>query len=173
MVKRRRELVKEFGLLCQDKLPGTNYDRFFIEEVCKKIKTTEEIDTIVTTLRTVEPEEFKERLLEELGHTKKKTEEEKALAKKIEDEAKKLSSEAKKDEWTLEELSLLSKAIVKYPGAIPNRWKIITDYIETDKTQKQVIAKAQELSQKSSLAKAGKTVVQSSFSEKMAKEEKK
>jgi hypothetical protein len=42
----------------------------------------------------------------------------------------------------MEELSKLSKAIVKYPGAIPNRWKVITEYIGTDKTQKQVIAKA-------------------------------
>jgi hypothetical protein len=36
----------------------------------------------------------------------------------------------------------LSKAVIKYPGAVPNRWKLITDFIATDKTQKQVIAKA-------------------------------
>lgn len=131
--------------------------------MAKKIKTTEEIENILIVLRPVDPEEFKDRLLEELGQTKRKTEEEKAAERKIAEEAKKALAETKKDDWTHEELSLLSKAIVKYPGAIPNRWKIITDYIETDKTQKQVIAKAQELSQKSSLAHAGKTVVKSSF----------
>jgi len=51
---------------------------------------------------------------------------------------------------------MLSKGIVKYPGAILNRWKLITDFIGTDKTQKQVITKAQELAAKSSLQKAGK-----------------
>lgn len=45
----------------------------------------------------------------------------------------------------MEELSKLSKAIVKYPGAAPNRWKMITEFIGSDKTQKQVITKAQEL----------------------------
>ena len=45
-------------------------------------------------------------------------------------------------QWSIEELSALSRAIVKYPGAIPNRWKVITDAIGTSKTQKQVIAKA-------------------------------
>jgi len=39
-----------------------------------------------------------------------------------------------KDNWTSEELSLLSKAIVKYPGALPNRWKVITEHIGTGKT---------------------------------------
>jgi hypothetical protein len=38
--------------------------------------------------------------------------------------------------WTIEEISALSKAIVKYPGALANRWKIITEVIGTTKTQK-------------------------------------
>jgi hypothetical protein len=50
--------------------------------------------------------------------------------------------EQKKDNWTADEISSLSKAIVKYPGAIPNRWKHITEFVGGDKTQKQVIAKA-------------------------------
>jgi hypothetical protein len=51
-------------------------------------------------------------------------------------EESKKQVEQKKDAWTMDELSKLSKAIVKYPGAAPNRWKMITDYIATDKTQK-------------------------------------
>ena len=37
---------------------------------------------------------------------------------------------------------MLSKGIDKYPGAIANRWKMITDFIGSEKTQKQVITKA-------------------------------
>jgi hypothetical protein len=44
--------------------------------------------------------------------------------------------------WTSEELQNLSKGVIKYPGAVPNRWKLITEFIGTDKTQKQVIGKA-------------------------------
>ena len=72
----------------------------------------------------------------------------------------------------MEELSKLSKAIVKYPGAVPNRWKVITEYIGTDKTQKQVIAKAQELAQKQTLANATKeknSIQTSSYALKQAK----
>ena len=93
-------------------------------------------------------------------------------SKQKQDESKK--KEEVKDNWTSEELSLLSKAIVKYPGALPNRWKVITEHIGTGKTQKQVIAKAQELAQRTSLAKAGKekpisSVQSSSFAQKEAK----
>lgn len=47
--------------------------------------------------------------------------------------------ETKKGDWTSEELTALSKAVIKYPGAVPNRWKLITEFVGTDKTQKQVI----------------------------------
>jgi DnaJ family protein C protein 2 len=43
--------------------------------------------------------------------------------------------------WSAEELSLLHKGIVKYPGGVTNRWKVISDFIGT-KSVKEVIAKA-------------------------------
>ena len=61
------------------------------------------------------------------------------------EEQKKQQEESKKNDWTLDELSALSKAIVKYPGAIPDRWKLITEFVGGGKAQKQVISKAQEL----------------------------
>lgn len=74
----------------------------------------------------------------------------------------------------MEELSKLSKGVIKYPGAALNRWKLITEFIGTDKTQKQVIAKAQELAQKQSISKGGANVanvVQSStFAERVKKQ---
>jgi hypothetical protein len=38
-------------------------------------------------------------------------------------------------------VSRLAKAIVKFPGGIPNRWKLIAEFVG-ERTQKQVIAKA-------------------------------
>lgn len=63
----------------------------------------------------------------------------------------------------------MSKAIIKYPGAVHDRWKIITDFVGT-KTQKQVIAKAQELAKKSNSV-AGKLVQSSTFGEKEKKKQ--
>lgn len=70
------------------------------------------------------------------------------------DDIKRQEESKKINEWTNEELSLLSKAIVKFPGGTTNRWKFIAEFIG-NRTQKEVIAKAQELSQKQSLQKAG------------------
>jgi hypothetical protein len=43
-------------------MPGTRYDRYYMEEFSKKIKNTEEIDEIVTRLKEIEgdSEVFKE-----------------------------------------------------------------------------------------------------------------
>jgi hypothetical protein len=43
-------------------MPGTRYDRYFMEEFSKKIKNTEEIEEIVTRLKEIEgdSEVFKE-----------------------------------------------------------------------------------------------------------------
>ena len=71
---------------------------------------------------------------EAINQTQNKNDQSKALAKKEEEQKK--QEEQKKGDWTQEELSKLAKAIVKYPGAIPNRWKVITEFIATDKTQK-------------------------------------
>jgi hypothetical protein len=57
----------------------------------------------------------------------------------LKDEESKKVVEAKKGDWTMDEIVKLSKGIIKYPGAAPNRWKMITEFIATDKTQKQVI----------------------------------
>ena len=53
----------------------------------------------------------------------------------MEEELKK-QEESKKGDWTSEELTALSKGVIKYPGAVPNRWKLITEFIGSDKTQK-------------------------------------
>ena len=43
--------MKELGVICEERMPTADqrkkYDRFFMDEFCKKIKTTEEIEQIV------------------------------------------------------------------------------------------------------------------------------
>lgn len=63
---------------------------------------------------------------------------------------------------------MLSKGIVKYPGALQGRWQLIADFVET-KTMKEVIAKATELSKRSTLQNAGKNAgVEQTLSAKMS-----
>lgn len=61
-----------------------------------------------------------------------------------EDEKKRLEESKKIYEWLPEELSRLNKGIIKFPPGTANRWKMISDFVG-ERTQKQVIAKAQEL----------------------------
>ena len=138
----RKEAIKNLSTLCEERATGTRYDRYWVQEFAKKFKTGEDLIQLLKRLEAVEggQEEFKEELEKVICENASVAERLKIQQKK-EEEQKKLE-ESKKCDWTADELSKLSKAIVKYPGAIPNRWKIITDFIDTDKTQKQVIAKA-------------------------------
>lgn len=45
--------------------------------------------------------------------------------------------------WNADELSLLAKAIKRYPGGVTNRWELISDYIGS-KTPQDVIAKVKQ-----------------------------
>ena len=136
---RRRESVKQLAIVCESRIPdGCKFDKYWVAEFVKKIKTIEQIDTYVQRLRDFNPkrtsEEFKEEIQCIISESQGNFEHLKKQVEKLE-ESKKVE-EAKKGDWTAEELSLLTKAIIKYPGAIPNRWKVITDFIGTDKNQK-------------------------------------
>lgn len=51
LLRKRKELLRELSLLCQERLPNTKYDRFFVEEFSKKIKTVEAIVEMIKTLK--------------------------------------------------------------------------------------------------------------------------
>ena len=53
LIKKRKEKVKEFSNLCELKLVGSNYDRFFVEEFVKKIPKLEAIEEIIEKLRAL------------------------------------------------------------------------------------------------------------------------
>lgn len=69
-------------------------------------------------------------------------------ARKAAERAKKLEKKAMSD-WTPTELTILTRAVAKYPGGTPRRWEIITRTVNTggrnDRSEKAVIAKAREL----------------------------
>lgn len=53
IIRKRKEHVRRLGEICQEKLPGSKYDRFFAEEFCKKIKGNEELDQFMDRLKEV------------------------------------------------------------------------------------------------------------------------
>ena len=51
IVKKRKEAVRDLIVACVEKLPGTNYDRFFAEEFAKKLRTVEIIESVTQRMR--------------------------------------------------------------------------------------------------------------------------
>lgn len=69
--------------------------------------------------------------------------------KKIEQEMKRKqeTSDTSKTVWTPEELSLLTKATIRYPVGTVNRWELIEQYLGHTKTQKEIIDKIKQIKQ--------------------------
>lgn len=60
--------------------------------------------------------------------------------------------------WTVSEMSLLAKALQKYPGGFKNRWDMISEYLKHTKTREQILTKVKELSESEKLAKLSNEV---------------
>ncbi|OII71796.1 DnaJ domain-containing protein [Cryptosporidium ubiquitum] len=65
-------------------------------------------------------------------------------------------------EWTVSEMSLLAKALQKYPGGYKNRWDMISEYLKNTKTKEQILTKVKELSESEKLAKLSNEVKEES-----------
>jgi hypothetical protein len=50
-IQKRKEAVRGLSSLCEERAPGTRYDRFFFEEFTKKVKETAGIEEIIERLR--------------------------------------------------------------------------------------------------------------------------
>ena len=84
-----------------------------------------------------------------------------------------IQEEQKKEEfsdenWTNEEVKLLTKGIARYPPGTTQRWKVIADFVGT-KSQKEAIKKAQEITEKRKTDFATKTPVVAEKPEQKAK----
>ncbi|KAH8581845.1 zuotin related factor-1 like with a DNAJ domain at the N-terminus and 2 SANT domains [Cryptosporidium sp. chipmunk genotype I] len=71
-------------------------------------------------------------------------------------------NENSSSEWTVSEMSLLAKALQKYPGGYKNRWDIISEYLKNTKTKEQILTKVKELSESEKLAKLSNEVKEKS-----------
>jgi len=59
---------------------------------------------------------------------------------------KALEEDRNKEQWTLEEMSVLAKAVAKFPPGVPRRWEKITEMVNQvgDRAMKDVITKCKE-----------------------------
>ena len=116
---------------------GTKYDKYFAEEFVKKIKNIEEIEDIITLLKnSVRGDQDTLTNFETLISSKgNKAESERDLLRK-EDEKKRIEESKKIYEWSVDELSRLSKGIIKFPPGTGNRWKMIADFVGGERNQK-------------------------------------
>jgi len=74
---------------------------------------------------------------------KKKIEEKKKKDKEEQEKEKeKLKTKEINEEWTLEELSRLSKLLIKYPGGVTNRWELIANQFNGSRTIPEIIQQA-------------------------------
>jgi DnaJ family protein C protein 2 len=78
--------------------------------------------------------------------------EEKLAAKRLR-ERKEREAEEMAKEWTLEEESLLARAIARYPGGTSQRWELIAEMVSsaTPRSVKEVIRKAKEFESRRSV----------------------
>lgn len=53
LIRKRKELIREFCLICEAKAPGSRFDRFFIDEFSKKLKKFEEVENAVVMFRAI------------------------------------------------------------------------------------------------------------------------
>ncbi|CDI76204.1 DnaJ domain-containing protein, putative [Eimeria acervulina] len=81
---------------------------------------------------------------------------------RIQEEKRRQDLERKKAQqtvWTVEELSLLAKALQKYPGGTSRRWHQVAAFVGT-KTQEEVVQKAKEMNVSANLKTMGTKISQ-------------
>ncbi|OII71593.1 hypothetical protein cand_033060 [Cryptosporidium andersoni] len=64
--------------------------------------------------------------------------------------------------WTISELSLLAKALQKYPGGVNRRWELVTKFVGNTKTKEEILIKVKELSEAEKLAKLSSEIAEES-----------
>eukprot|EP01120_Amphizonella_sp_Union-15-10_P015022 TRINITY_DN756_c0_g1_i2.p1 TRINITY_DN756_c0_g1~~TRINITY_DN756_c0_g1_i2.p1 ORF type:complete len:511 (+),score=167.07 TRINITY_DN756_c0_g1_i2:320-1852(+) len=134
-LKKRRIRLRKLG--DQNKI-----DALKIDTLCSYLnleRLTQICETPATSLKDVVEQEY-----EKFEQEKKKKEQE--LYDAASSKSKPKIVEDKEDaSWTTEELALLTKAIVRFPGGVSGRWQQIQGYLGGSKTIKQIVAKVKKL----------------------------
>jgi len=136
--KKRRQKIRQFArrFACVER---------DVDYICENIQEVELLNSLCTRMDALpnptkaSAEAF---FASEVAAWKNKLESEK-LAKLAEDDKKtKVVVEVEKPAvWTNEELTLLSRAVVKFPTGVRERWARISEFIGGKKTEKQIIAR--------------------------------
>lgn len=136
--------TKELVEICQLKMPGSKFDRFWLESLKTKLNTSEKLQPFIDFLQITNDDvnvKFKafsdDLLMSEDERLKQKLIKEKEEAKFVEANGG----------WTAEESKLLNDGLKKYVVGTKERWLTISHFIGT-KTQKEVIAKAKEIAER-------------------------
>jgi hypothetical protein len=110
--KKYRLTLKDFNQFCCTKMPGSGFDRWFIEEFVKKFKTQEVMDEVYDRVKSFDDATFEssfQDLVDEQDKTKYAA---KLLAQKKEaEEAKKQEGVFTGKNWDDEDVANLTKAI--------------------------------------------------------------
>ena len=139
------KVSQDFKDALKAKLPakGHQYDRFWADEFMKKIK---EEQTIKSTekLNTIDSPEEALQWIEELIRINTKGAVKKAEEKK-EEVTQVKSTSYQTEEWSKDEITLLTKAILKYPVGMSGRQDKIIIFIGKKKSMMQVTSMIHEL----------------------------
>jgi DnaJ family protein C protein 2 len=147
-----RASVKELTVICCENMTGTNYDKFFVDELVKKYMQQVDLDALIAKVKAIGAQptvpEYVSKFLditESEADKAKRIDKEDSVKRMEEDRLAKLVQTVK--EWTPEEVAMLTKGIAKFPPGTVNRWKVIADFVES-RNQKEVIQKAKEIQEK-------------------------
>lgn len=110
--------MKELIDLCEQKLAGTKYDKFWVQSIIKRYNTTEKVQVLVDFLSTCEHKDaWQDWITDEL---KSDAEKQKKQLEALKKEQQEVSVES--SGWTKEEIALLTKGVVKFPPGTKERW---------------------------------------------------
>ena len=147
-----RATVKELIAICVENMPGTNYDKFYVDELVKRFSQQDALDELIATIKKIGQQpsvpEYVTKFLdivETENDRAKRLEKEDSIKRQEEERLAKLQQTVK--EWTSDEVAMLTKGITKFPPGTVNRWKVIADFVQS-KNQKEVIQKAKEIQEK-------------------------
>ena len=119
--------VKQLIIICEQKLPGTKYDRFYCEEMVKKYQKKEELDDLIAQVSKIKSQEDFENIVRAKQDEIQKHQESQKQ-RKLEEERLNNKDLAGKD-WTTDEIKKLSKGLTKFPTGTFDRWKVIATFI--------------------------------------------
>jgi len=160
-----RQAIKDLKAVFVEKITLEGHDRFWLESFMEKMKHNDIVEMgkrLIEATKAKANDELKKYIEEfEKAHSKKTKE----MFQKHKDAAKQRQEEEKKkkeSEWTMDELSLLSKGLVKYPVGSKNRWATIAAYLGS-KSSEEVLSKAKEVSQASGMKAASEKASKEAF----------